>query len=63
VKSFTQTFNDVSLAPSSPEAVDSWHQTQGQAIIQWAQQAPSGSQTAITEAPLAQAVQNHTVTI
>jgi hypothetical protein len=63
VTSFTQTFNDVSLAPSTPQAIDTWYQTEGQSTIALAQQDPSGSQLAIDDAALAQAVQSHSVTI
>jgi hypothetical protein len=63
VTSFTQTFNDVSFAPSTPQAIDNWYQTEGQSAIKFAQQDPSGSQLAIDDAALAQAVQSHSVTI
>jgi hypothetical protein len=65
IGNFSKTFTDISFAPSTPEAINSWYQNEGQAAIQTAQevaqQAP-GSPQAINDASLAQAVENHAVT-
>jgi hypothetical protein len=66
IKNFSETFNDISFAPTTPEAINNWYQNFGQAAVQGApqiaQQAP-GSPQAINAASLAQAVENHTVTL
>jgi hypothetical protein len=66
IGNYSETFNDISFAPTTPEAINNWYQNDGQAAVQGApqiaQQAP-GSPQAIQEASLAQAVENHTVTL
>jgi hypothetical protein len=65
IGNYSETFNDISFAPTTPEAINNWYQNEGQAEIQGApqieQQAP-GSPQAINAASLAQAVENHAVT-
>ncbi len=65
IGNYSETFNDISFAPTTPEAIDNWYQTNGQAAIQTAQdiaQFAPGSPQAINAAIYAQAVENHTVT-
>jgi hypothetical protein len=65
IGNYSETFNDISFAPTTLEAINNWYQNDGQAAVQGApqiaQQAP-GSPQAINAASLAQAVENHTVT-
>jgi hypothetical protein len=65
IGNYSETFNDISFAPTTPEAINNWYQNDGQAAVQGApqiaQQAPDSPQ-AINAASLAQAVENHAVT-
>ena len=65
IGNYSETFNDISFTPTTPEAINNWYQTQGQAVIQTAQdlaQQIPGTPQAINAASYAQAVENHTVT-
>jgi hypothetical protein len=65
IGNYSETFNDISFTPTTPEAIDNWYQTNGQAAIQTAQdiaQFAPGSPQAINAAIYAQAVENHALT-
>jgi hypothetical protein len=58
VKSYSKTVSDYLVVPSTPQEIDNWYKTDGQAFIEGAQVfSDENSQS------LAQAVQNRTVTI